>query len=275
MKLAIDRIRRDGGTQPRSTLSSDETQDYAELMRGGIEFPPITVFFDGHEYWLADGFHRVGAWLQVWPNEPIEAEVIQGTLSDAQWYSYGVNKSHGIHRSREDRIRAVKAALRHPEGARRSDSDIAEHVGVSHPTVAKYRAELEQQSTCKSFKSTGQTGETVTTAAEPQQSASVEQPSAPPQTPRPRKGRDGRTINTAQIGKGNSKRTSPRNVKISPKAIMPKLGHSAPNPMIPLQFSPRNAHTAAATLIREFPREWVEQLVQDLNNFLSQQGAVA
>jgi len=89
-----------------------------------------------------------------------------------------------------------------------------------------------------------------------------------------RTGRDGRTINTANIGKRTSKRKGQRGqgVRISPKARkarMPKLGHSPPNPMIPLQFSPNNARTAAATLIREFSRQWVEALIQELTRFLS------
>jgi len=89
-----------------------------------------------------------------------------------------------------------------------------------------------------------------------------------------RTGRDGRTINTANIGKRTSKRKGQRGqgVRISPKARMPKLGHSPPNPMIPLQFSPNNARTAAATLIREFSRQWVEALIQELTQFLSSEG---
>lgn len=255
MRLEIEGIRRDGGTQPRSKLHRETTELYAERMREGDNFPPVTVFFDGNEYWLADGFHRLEAWIQARPSEPIEAEVIQGTQADAQWYSYGVNKEHGLMRTNEDKARAVKSALCHTEGLKRSDREIAEHVGVSPPTVAKYRAEVE--ATMKSLQS----------------NTSRNDGSGDPPSSRPRKGRDGRTINTAEIGKGKSKRTKRREVKISPRAIMPKLGHSPPNPMIPLQFSPRNPHTAAATLIREFSREWVEQLIQDLNDFLSQQGA--
>ena len=30
-------------------------------MEEGAIFPPVTVFFDGEHFWLADGFHRVQA----------------------------------------------------------------------------------------------------------------------------------------------------------------------------------------------------------------------
>jgi len=264
MQLEIEKIRRDGGTQPRSQLLIEVTEDYVEQMRAGVDFPAVTVFFDGNEYWLADGFHRVEAWSQARPGEPIEAEVIQGTQSDAQWYSFGVNKSHGLRRSNEDKIRSVRAALEHRNSRGLSDRAIAEHIGVSHPTVAKYRTEINRRATGKVFQSSGQVGEAG------QVSECIDLAKTDKSTRR--KGRDGRTINTARIGKVSSKRTKRAEVKISPNATPPKLGHSLPNPMIPLQFSPNNSYTAAATLVREFTREWVEQLIQDLHQLLSEEG---
>ena len=209
MKLNYEKIRMDGGTQPRSQLLIEVMEDYAEQMRAGVEFPPITVFFDGNDYWLADGFHRLGAALRVRPADPIEAEVIQGTQTEAQWYSFGVNKTHGLRRTREDRVRAIKAALRHPEGARRSDNDIAQHVGVDHKTVAKYRAELEP--TWEIPKSSGKNGKPK--GDEPNKAKADrgvvwrERATTQSSASRPRTGRDGRTINTAKIGK--SKRRDP------------------------------------------------------------------
>jgi hypothetical protein len=142
MLLKLQDIRLDGGTQPRAQLLLEVMEDYAERMLNGVEFPPITVFFDGKDYWLADGFHRVGAAKQARPDQPIEANVRQGTQSDAQWYSFGVNQTHGLRRTREDRARAIRAALHHPVGTKKSDRDLAQHIGVDHKTVAKYRSEL-------------------------------------------------------------------------------------------------------------------------------------
>jgi len=55
---SLSQIRIDGGTQPRTELNEDVIAEYAELLADGVEFPVITVYFDGANYWLADGFHR-------------------------------------------------------------------------------------------------------------------------------------------------------------------------------------------------------------------------
>jgi hypothetical protein len=55
----------------------------------------------------------------------LSALEIKGTLSDAQWHSYSVNKAHGLRRDNVDIERAAKAALRHPQGSNLSDSQIA------------------------------------------------------------------------------------------------------------------------------------------------------
>ena len=257
MQLELAKIRRDGGTQPRANLSEDTVNDYLEHMRAGDLFDPITVFFDGAAYWLSDGFHRVEAKLRLDPQGTIEADVEQGTLEDAQWHSYSVNKTHGLRRTNEDKQRAVRAAIKHPDGLDLSDAEIAKHVGVTAPTVSKYRAEA--RSTLKILESEKSGGSDA----------------APEVAPRLRKCRDGRTINTAQIGKPTTprKRRRGKGVKLSRRAFKVRLGHSEPNPMIALQFSPNNAHTAAATLMQEFSREWVETLIQELTQFLVSKGA--
>jgi len=141
MKLPIDRIRTDGGTQPREAVDRCVVDDYASAMKRGDQFPPVVVFHDGADYWLADGFIRRDA-IQWRGLKEIDCEIRQGTLEDAQWYSYSANQAHGLRRTTEDKQRAVKAALAHPKGAGMSDRDIARHVGVGHSMVSELRAEL-------------------------------------------------------------------------------------------------------------------------------------
>ncbi len=137
--LPIDVIRKDGGTQPRSLLDFDVIDVYMDAMKGGAEFPPVDVFYDGTDYWLADGFHRVKARFAA-DFEDIACLVHQGTVQDAQWFSYAANKTNGLYRSNADKQRAIKAALAHPKGASLSDRKIAEHVGVDHKSIAAWRA---------------------------------------------------------------------------------------------------------------------------------------
>jgi predicted RNA-binding Zn-ribbon protein involved in translation (DUF1610 family) len=139
--LKIDDIRTDGGTQPRTSIDYQAVQDYADAMADGAKFPPVIVFYDGTDYWLADGFHRVQAALVAGRAE-IAGEVHQGTLEDAQWHSFGANKANGIRRDNRDKQRAVRAALTHPKSQGLSDSAIARHVGVDHVTVARHREKL-------------------------------------------------------------------------------------------------------------------------------------
>lgn len=172
--LSLDAIRLDGGTQPRVRIDPETVREYAERMCAGDQFPPVQVSFDGADHWLSDGFHRVKAAIEA-GQTTIQAEVWKGTRDDAFWMSLAANKDHGLRRSNEDKERAVKAAL--AARPHMSDRAIAEHVGVDHETVRKYRAAAVS------------TGEIRQSAA--------------------RTGRDGRTINTANIGRSAPRKPAP------------------------------------------------------------------
>lgn len=143
--LAINQIRRDGGTQPRTGVDEDTINDYVSVLASGGEFPAIDVMYDGKDYWLFDGFHRTEAHLRSGRNQ-IAAKVHRGSQEDAQWRSFGANKSHGLRRSNADKERAVRAALKHPRATTLSNVQIANHVGVDDKTIAKYRSEMESTS---------------------------------------------------------------------------------------------------------------------------------
>jgi len=143
--LRLDQIRLDGNTQPRVELDQFLIDEYEENYLADVAMPPLQVMFDGTSYWLWDGFHR--RWgAERAGLDKIKCVVTKGTQKDAQWASYAANVTHGLRRSTADKAKAVKAALKHPKGVKMSDVRIAEHVGVSDKTVAKYRAELEERS---------------------------------------------------------------------------------------------------------------------------------
>lgn len=103
-------IKTDGGTQSRARLHDEIVERYADELREGAEFPPVVVFYDGADYWMADGFHRLAAYRQI-GEESISAEIKQGTRLDALRYSLSANATHGMPRTNDDYRRAYHAAV--------------------------------------------------------------------------------------------------------------------------------------------------------------------
>ena len=139
--VAIAKIRMDGGTQPREQLFKEVVAEYAEDMRLGANFPPVAVYFDGEEYWLADGFHRVRATEAIGEKE-VTAEVRLGEQRDAVLYAVGANASHGLRRTNADKHRSVERLLRDQEWRRWSDREIAKRCGVSPSFVGNIRQKM-------------------------------------------------------------------------------------------------------------------------------------
>lgn len=136
--IKLDLIRIDGGTQPRAHLNEPAVAEYAELITDGAGLPPVTIYFDGSEYWLADGFHRYHAHRKIGALQ-IDADVRKGQRRDAVLHSVGANASHGLRRTNEDKRRAVETLLADTEWSQWTDREIAKACGVSHPFVAVIR----------------------------------------------------------------------------------------------------------------------------------------
>ena len=131
----------DGGAQARIEINDGIVADYAADMASGAVFPPVVVYFDGADYWLADGFHRVRAASAI-DRDEIETEVREGTARDAILHGVGANASHGLRRTQADKRRAIETLLRDPEWANWSDRQIAKVAKVDHKTVGNFRLEL-------------------------------------------------------------------------------------------------------------------------------------
>jgi len=142
MKLDLDNIRIDGGTQSRVELNQETVAEYAQAFTAGATFPPVVVFFDGVTYWLADGFHRYFGARDA-GESAIDAEIRTGTQRDAVLYSWGANDKHGLPRSNADKRHIVTVILKDEQGRQWSDRDIAKRFGFSHPFVGNVRRSLE------------------------------------------------------------------------------------------------------------------------------------
>jgi ParB-like chromosome segregation protein Spo0J len=142
MSLHIDQIRTDGGTQSRAAINQATVAEYAEAMSDpDTVFPPVIVYHDGTDYWLADGFHRLAAWRSLERTE-IPADVRQGDRRRAILHSLAANANHGLRRTNEDKRRAVLTLLEDEEWARWSNREIAKRCAVSHEFVNGLRSSL-------------------------------------------------------------------------------------------------------------------------------------
>jgi hypothetical protein len=144
-RLAVDRIRTDGATQPRAAIHEPTVAEYAEAIEAGVVLPPVTVFNDGGTYWLADGFHRVAATKRIGCLD-IEVDLRVGTRRDAMLHSFGANATHGLRRTNDDKRRAIVAMLSDPDWAQWSNREIARVAAVSEFFVRKVRAEMSPAS---------------------------------------------------------------------------------------------------------------------------------
>lgn len=139
--LCLSQLRLDGGTQLRLRQEEKLLEEYSAAMRRGEQFPPVVVFHDGQDHWLADGFHRHEAARRAGFTE-ITAEVRPGTRREAVLYAAGANAQHGLRRSHADKRRAVQVLLEDPEWQAWSDREIARRCAVHHELVGQLRREL-------------------------------------------------------------------------------------------------------------------------------------
>lgn len=175
-EFPISLVKVDPTTQPRTWLDEEAVGRYLEAIQSGVELPPVVTFFDGEHDWLADGYLRLAAHKRA-GRETIKVLRHTGFLADAQWYSYGANKAHGVPLTNADKALAIRAALAHTNGRGLSDALLAEHLGVHVNTIAKYRKEAAAQL--------------------PQNVGADAEGSPPPK----RVGRDGKSYDTTNIGR--------------------------------------------------------------------------
>jgi len=143
--LHIIDIRKDGGTQTRRSLDASFVRHYCALLKDDIRLPPLRVWFDGTNYWLVDGFHRLAA-AESAGFKYITAEVLHGPLEAAIWDSFSANSRHGLPRKKGDVKEVIRRTLQHPTAASLSNVQIAEHIGVPETTLRRWRKRLSSPS---------------------------------------------------------------------------------------------------------------------------------
>lgn len=142
--LSIDLLRIDGDTQSRVAINEDVVDDYAEIIcesSGEWPFPPLDVFHDGSEYYVADGFHRFLAANRA-GRASLQCNVRRGTARDARIFGMTANDRHGLRMSRADKRACVEWLL--DSGGKLSHSEIARCAGVTARTVRAIVADRKE-----------------------------------------------------------------------------------------------------------------------------------
>src|SRR5438445_534389 len=124
-QIALASIRTDDGSQGRVKIREAVVRDYAAAMRqqreeGGLQFPAIVLFWDGQDFWIGDGFHRILAARKAGLTDFL-AEVRPGTQREALLHAISANTEHGLQRTRADKRKAVSMLLADPEWSQWSD----------------------------------------------------------------------------------------------------------------------------------------------------------
>lgn len=141
--VRLDQIVFDAGTQVRAAIDPQVVTDYAEQMTEGATFPPIVLFHDGTQHYLADGFHRFMAAQRIQAKD-IAADVQPGTKEDAVWFALGANRTNGKRLTEADKTHAVALAIR--MWPQRLHTEIAAQVGCSPSLVSKASSKYTSES---------------------------------------------------------------------------------------------------------------------------------
>jgi hypothetical protein len=135
--VPIDQILLDPATEVRVPVVTESVvRDYADLMRDGVVFPPLVLFYDAATtvMRLADGRHRLAAHQRV-GHTTVAAQVYMGTQADALWYAAQANREHGHRMTEADKSCCVARLL--VAWPAKLQTEIAAHVGCSPSLVSK------------------------------------------------------------------------------------------------------------------------------------------
>lgn len=149
--VALDRLILDPRVQVRvEGIDLEKVDQYAIVMGEAAAneepypFPPIVVYRERGQLYLADGFHRVEA-ARVVGYVKLAADVRPGGLAGAIEHAEEANLEHGISLSNEDKKNILHRRLaRGAWDKRTSNREIGRAFGVAHTTISRWIAELEQ-----------------------------------------------------------------------------------------------------------------------------------
>jgi hypothetical protein len=144
--LEVSSIIRESRYQVRQRIDYATVSKYADVLRSGVELPPIQVAKVGDSLFLTDGWHRLAALERVGRAELVEAEVISSTAREVGWLAAMSNLRHGLPLNKRDLrnvFRAYISARKHVKGKQwTSYRDMARELGgqASYGTIRRWMA---------------------------------------------------------------------------------------------------------------------------------------
>jgi len=137
--IPILNIVRNQDFQIRNRTDPKTVQRYADAMKAGAVFPPVTLAaFDGMKV-LVDGWHRVAA-VEALGLREIEAKIVPSTRKEAIWLAGQANLTHGLQLKQSEYRHVFRAFVkadkhRRENGSLLSYRDIAKEIGKPHTTI--------------------------------------------------------------------------------------------------------------------------------------------
>lgn len=154
MQLEIADIDTRPAAAVRAGLNAECVERYTECVLDGGELPAVDTFAHRDEdgglaAFLGDGRHRLEAWRAAGHSEASCSVVWCETAAEAErraWeHAAGANAGHGLPRSNEDKVAAVRAVIGRTEHEHASDNEIARLCKVSVHLARKVRKEMTER----------------------------------------------------------------------------------------------------------------------------------
>jgi len=193
--VPLSRILEDHDIQIRGEINSAVVKEYEAIVRETGRMDSITLFYDGEfdhaatTFMIGDGWHRIAAYRGAGLVK-INANLRQGTRSEAIEYALRRNGHHGAPMSKAQKRSATEIAVKDARIGELTDSKIARMVGVSQSLVSLVRRGISPEAATERVNGS-KAKRAVNKASKPDASPAPapERPAPPPPDPTPTKSR--------------------------------------------------------------------------------------
>jgi hypothetical protein len=139
--LSLNLIHTDDAIKPRLELDRRWIEALAKAIRQDCKLPPVVCFYDGDNYWLADGLDRLEA-AKLAEQKTILADIRQGSRQEAISYSKSGSRRNKEKQQVVDRFLELLKFMGEEEKKYWSNIDIGAYCAVSNTQVSNRMKEV-------------------------------------------------------------------------------------------------------------------------------------